>query len=87
MQVTRTDVTAPVDGVEAAKWFRISNDGLVSVSDTNVGPFQACHNTIPVNGVAGQVPVPDLAGVLGLDSAASAIDQLQTCAQGSTQSN
>ena len=77
-QSNGTDVTAPVDGVDA-KWFRIGADGLVSASNGNAGPFQACHNNLPINGVAGQVPVPDLAGVLGLDSAANALDQLQAC--------
>jgi hypothetical protein len=85
-QTNGTDVTAPVQGVDA-KWFRIGDDGLVSASNNNVGPFQACHNNVPINGVGGQVPVPDLAGVLGLGNAANAIDQLQTCEQGSTQNN
>jgi hypothetical protein len=72
---------------DVAKWYRIGDDGLVSASNNNVGPFQACHNNVPVNGVGGQVPVPDLAGVLGLDSDANAVDQLQPCAQSSVQNN
>jgi hypothetical protein len=70
-----------------AMWYRIGDDGLVSASKNNVGPFQACHNNVPVNGVGGQVPVPNLAGVLGLDSDANAVDQLQPCALSSVQNN
>jgi hypothetical protein len=85
-QTNGDDVIAPANGADAT-WYRIGDDGLVSVSKNNVGPFLACHNNVPVNGVGGQVPVPDLAGVLGLDSDANAVDQLQTCEQSSGQNN
>ncbi|TWD80361.1 hypothetical protein FB561_1436 [Kribbella amoyensis] len=62
-----------------AKWHRIGEDGLVSVSGNSVGPFQACHNTIPVNGVGGQVPISNLTGLLGLDQNANAVNSLETC--------
>ncbi|WP_432943196.1 hypothetical protein ACQPXM_40010 [Kribbella sp. CA-253562] len=63
------------------KWYRAGDDGLISVSDNNVGPFQVCHNDVPVNAVGVQVPVSDLAGVLGLGNDANAVEQLKTCEQ------
>jgi hypothetical protein len=69
------------------KWYRMGGDGLLSVSDNNVGPFQVCHNEVPVNGVGGQVPVSDLAGVLGLGNNNNTADSLKTCEQDSTQNN
>jgi hypothetical protein len=60
------------------KWYR-AEGGLISVSDNAVGPFQACHNDIPVNGVGGQVPIDSVAGLLGFNQAGNAVDQLQTC--------
>ena len=42
---------------------------------------------VPVNGVGGQVPVSDLAGVLGLGNSGNAVDTLKTCEQDSTQNN
>jgi hypothetical protein len=60
------------------KWYRASH-GLVSVSDNAVGPFQVCHNTVPVNAVGGQVPVTDLTGLLGLGQDGNSVDSLQTC--------
>jgi hypothetical protein len=69
------------------KWYRMDEGGLISVADNNVGPFQVCHNEVPVNGVGGQVPVSDLAGVLGLGNDNNAVDTLKTCEQESTQNN
>jgi hypothetical protein len=60
------------------KWYQ-ANEGLVSVSNNAVGPFQACHNTIPVNGVGGQVPVSNLTGLLGLGQDGNSADSLETC--------
>ncbi|TDO54636.1 hypothetical protein EV643_101426 [Kribbella sp. VKM Ac-2527] len=69
------------------KWYRVGNDGLISVSENNVGPFQVCHNEVPVNGVGGQVPVSDLAGVLGIGNNGNSVDTLKTCEQESEQNN
>lgn len=69
------------------KWYRIGDDGLVSVSENNVGPFQVCHNEVPVNGVGGQVPISDLSGILGLGNNHNSTDLLKTCEQDSTQNN
>jgi hypothetical protein len=69
------------------KWYRMDEGGLVSVSNNNVGPFQVCHNEVPVNGVGGNVPISDLAGVLGLGNDNNAVDSLKTCEQDSTQNN
>jgi hypothetical protein len=85
-QTNGNDIIKPANGVDGT-WYRIGDDGLVSVSNNNVGPFQACHNNVPVNGVGGQVPVSDLAGVLGLGNDANAVDQLKTCEQDSAQDN
>ncbi|GAB3828091.1 hypothetical protein [Kribbella italica] len=69
------------------KWYRAGDDGLISVSDNKVGPFQACHNDIPINAVGVQVPVSDLTGLLGLDQNANAVESLKTCEQEVGQNN
>jgi hypothetical protein len=61
-----------------SKWYK-AEGGLVSVSNNAVGPFQACHNTIPVNGVGGQVPVSNLTGLLGIGQNGNSVDSLETC--------
>ncbi|TDU90103.1 hypothetical protein EV138_3686 [Kribbella voronezhensis] len=60
------------------KWYR-AEGGLISVSDNAVGPFQVCHNDVPVNAVGAQVPVSDITGLLGFNQAGNSVDQLQTC--------
>jgi hypothetical protein len=60
------------------KWYR-AEGGIVSVSNNAVGPFQACHNTVPVNGVGGQVPVSNLTGLLGIGQNGNSVDSLETC--------
>ncbi len=69
------------------KWYRMGDDGLLSVSNNNVGPFQVCHNEVPVNAVGGQVPVSDLTGILGLGNDGNSVDSLKTCEQESEQNN
>jgi hypothetical protein len=71
----------------SGKWYRVGDDGLVSVSRNNVGPFQVCHNEVPVNAVGGQVPVSDLAGILGLGNDGNSVDVLKTCELDSEQNN
>jgi hypothetical protein len=69
------------------KWYRIGDDGLVSVSRNNVGPFQACHNNVPINAVGGAAAVNTISGILGLDNDGNTTDILKTCEQDSTQNN
>jgi uncharacterized low-complexity protein len=69
------------------KWYRGGDDGVISVSNNNVGPFQACHNFIPVNVLGVQVPVTDINGLLGLDQNANGVDSLKTCELESEQNN
>ncbi|HET6293736.1 MAG TPA: hypothetical protein VFG33_10180 [Kribbella sp.] len=69
------------------KFYRVGDDGLVSVSENNVGPFQVCHNEVPVNGVGGNVPISDLTGILGLGNDGNSTDSLKTCEQESAQNN
>jgi hypothetical protein len=61
------------------KWYRMGDGGILSISDNAVGPFQACHNNIPVNAVGGQVPISDITGILGFNQAGNSVDQLKTC--------
>jgi hypothetical protein len=68
------------------KWYRVSDD-LVSVSGNNVGPFQACHNDLALNGIGVAGSVGTLAGVLGFDNNDNALDSLKTCEQATSQNN
>jgi hypothetical protein len=70
-----------------SKWYRVGDDGLISVSRNNVGPFQVCHNEVPVNGVGGNVPISDLSGILGIGNTGNSTDLLKTCEQDSAQNN
>jgi hypothetical protein len=70
-----------------SNFYRMGDDGMVSVSRNNVGPFQVCHNEVPVNGVGGGVPVSDLTGILGLDNDGNSTDSLKTCELDSAQAN
>ncbi|GAA0576672.1 hypothetical protein HPO96_15230 [Kribbella sandramycini] len=70
--------TCETDSKNNGKWYRASN-GIISVSDNAVGPVQACHNTVPVNGVGGQVVADGLNGLLGLGQHANSVDSLSTC--------
>jgi hypothetical protein len=63
------------------KWYRAEESGLISVSENKVGPFQVCHNYVPVNVLGVQVPVNDLTGLLGLDQEDNGVDKLETCEQ------
>ncbi|GAA0960122.1 hypothetical protein GCM10009554_74730 [Kribbella koreensis] len=69
------------------KWYRVGDDGLVSVSRNNVGPFQACHNDVAASVLGGAVPVNSISGVLGLGNNANTTDILKTCEQDSEQDN
>jgi hypothetical protein len=77
--------TCEQDSTQASgDWYRLGADGVVSVSGNNAGPFQVCHNEIPVDGVTAQLPVSDLAAILGLGNGT---DVLKTCDQGASQHN
>jgi hypothetical protein len=69
------------------KWYRVGDDGLVSVSRNNVGPFQACHNNVPINAVGGAAAVNTISGILGFDNDNNTTDILKTCEQDSEQNN
>ena len=74
-----TDAITDVDS-----WFKATSDGVVSVSNTNTGPFQACHNTVSV---ADTGDVTDLGSILPMDNTDNATDVMKTCEQTSSQSN
>ncbi|GAA1566281.1 hypothetical protein GCM10009789_19700 [Kribbella sancticallisti] len=65
------------------KWYRVSDGGLVEVAKNNVGPFQACHNDIPINAVGGQVPISDVTALVGIGQVGNSVDSLKTCEQDS----
>lgn len=69
-------------------WYGVKRDGgLLAIDDNNVGPFQACHNELSATGIGGNVPLTNLAGVLGAFNNGNSIDTLKTCEQDSTQNN
>lgn len=88
-QVKTTDDTdASTPGKSGMHWYSVEDDGgLVSLDDNNVGPFQVCHNDVPVNGVGGQVPVSDAIGILGISSDGNTATLIKTCNQDSQQAN
>ncbi|MEU4198191.1 hypothetical protein AB0E69_40280 [Kribbella sp. NPDC026611] len=69
------------------KWYKGDSHGVVSVSDNNVGPFQACHNELSATGIGGNVPLTNPVGILGLDNDNNSVDSLKTCEQDSEQNN
>ncbi|MGH3097261.1 MAG: hypothetical protein ACRDMV_14850 [Streptosporangiales bacterium] len=70
------------------RWYAVEDNGsLVKISDNNVGPFQVCHNNVPVNVVGGQVPLSDIVGVLGIGSDGNWTTQVHNCDQDTTQNN
>ncbi len=82
-----TDATTNADTdaiTDVDTWFKATSDGVVSVSNNNVGPFQACHNTVSV---ADAGDVTDLGSILPMDNTDNATDVMKTCEQSSTQSN
>jgi hypothetical protein len=66
---------------QATTWYRMGTDGLLSVSRNSVGPFNVCHNEVPVDGLGDQVSVSDLASLLGLGNVGNSTDVLKTCEQ------
>ncbi len=69
------------------KWYKMGDNGLLSVSRNNVGPWQACHNELSATGIGGNVPLTNLSGVLGLGNNGNSVDTLKTCEQDSEQNN
>ncbi|MEU4287491.1 hypothetical protein AB0E63_04645 [Kribbella sp. NPDC026596] len=70
-----------------SKWYKRGDNGLLSVSRNNVGPWQACHNELSATGIGGNVPLTNLAGVLGAFNDGNSVDTLKTCEQDSAQNN
>jgi hypothetical protein len=68
------------------KWYKVGGD-LVSVSNNNVGPFQACHNDLAIAGIGLAGNVDSIGALLGLGSQGAAIDSLRTCEQETVQNN
>jgi hypothetical protein len=69
------------------KFYKMGDDGVVSMSRNNLGPFQACHNELSATGIGGNVPLTSLAGVLGAFNDGNSVDTLKTCEQNSEQNN
>jgi hypothetical protein len=75
-------------GHGGSKWFFVRDNGsLVAVDNNNVGPIQACHNFVPVNGVGGNVPITDIVGIIGLFNNGNSATAVKTCELGSKQNN
>jgi hypothetical protein len=70
-----------------SRWYKVGDDGLFSMSNNNVGPWQVCHNEISATGIGGNVPLTNLSGVLGLDNDGNSVDTLKTCEQDSAQNS
>jgi hypothetical protein len=78
--------TCVQESTQAGKWYRMGDDGTLSVAGNNVGPFTVCHNELPVDAL-GQNPVSDLAALLGLDNVDNSTDVLKACEQLTMQNN
>ncbi|MFK4083094.1 hypothetical protein ACI2LF_03230 [Kribbella sp. NPDC020789] len=75
-------------GHGGSKWFFVKDNGsLVAVDNNNVGPIQACHNFVPVNGLGGTVPVTDIVGIVGLWNDGNSATAVKTCELDSKQTN
>jgi hypothetical protein len=69
------------------QWYKADGNGVVSVSDNKVGPWQVCHNQIDATGIGGTVPLTNPTGILGLDNDGNSVDSLKTCEQSNEQNN
>ncbi|WP_329004341.1 hypothetical protein OHA18_13190 [Kribbella sp. NBC_00709] len=69
------------------KWYKADGNGVVSVSDNKVGPWQVCHNEVDATGIGGTVPLTNPTGILGLDNDGNSVDSLKTCEQSNEQNN
>ncbi|WP_427887546.1 hypothetical protein ACQHIV_31805 [Kribbella sp. GL6] len=79
--------TCEQDNQQNRKWYKADGNGVVSVSDNKVGPWQVCHNEIDATGIGGTVPLTNPTGILGLDNNGNSIDSLKTCEQSNEQNN
>jgi hypothetical protein len=79
--------TCEQDNEQNRKWYKADDNGVVSVSDNKVGPWQVCHNEIDATGIGGTVPLTNPTGILGLDNDGNSIDSLKTCEQSNEQNN
>jgi len=65
-----------------------SDDSLIEIDDNNVGPFQVCNNDVPVNVLGVQVPLDQIAGVLGLvGNDGNSSSNIKNCDQDTIQDN
>lgn len=79
--------TCEQDNTQDRKWYKADDNGVVSISDNKVGPWQVCHNEIDATGIGGTVPLTNPTGILGLDNDGNSIDSLKTCEQSNQQNN
>jgi len=79
--------TCEQDNEQNRKWYKADGNGVVSVSDNKLGPWQVCHNEISGTGIGGNVPLSNPTGILGLDNDGNSIDSLKTCEQATSQNN
>ncbi|HEY9335463.1 hypothetical protein [Kribbella sp. NPDC050459] len=79
--------TCEQDNEQNRKWYKADGNGVVSVSDNKVGPWQVCHNEISGSGIGGNVPLTNPVGILGLDNDGNSVDSLKTCEQSNEQNN
>jgi hypothetical protein len=79
--------TCEQDNEQNRKWYKADGNGVVSVSDNKVGPWQVCHNEIDATGIGGTVPLTNPTGILGFDNNGNSIDSLKTCEQSNEQNN
>ena len=67
-----------------------NNDSILNVGRNQV-PIQACNNDVPVNAgfLVGQVPLADIAGLLGLagNTGNATVNDNRSCTQTPTQTN
>ncbi|MGW7681114.1 hypothetical protein ACWGID_10270 [Kribbella sp. NPDC054772] len=79
--------TCEQDNEQNRQWYKADGNGVVSVSDNKVGPWQVCHNQIDATGIGGTVPLTNPTGILGLDNDGNSVDSLKTCEQSNEQNN
>ncbi|TCC43251.1 hypothetical protein [Kribbella sindirgiensis] len=79
--------TCEQENEQNRKWYKADGNGVVSVSDNKVGPWQVCHNQVDITGIGGTVPLSNPTGILGLDNDGNSVDSLKTCEQSNEQNN
>jgi hypothetical protein len=85
VKTCETDNEQANDG--KGKWYKADGNGVVSMSNNNVGPFQACHNNVSVGIFGGAGTVSDVTAILGWDNDKNSSEVLKTCELDSAQHN